>query len=56
MEREAEGVAFCEEVGEAVNVGGNVVWSLGGEVREELLEGSGEDEGFGVVGRDEGVG
>ncbi len=50
MEGEPERVAFGEEVGEPVDVRGDVLWFLGGEVREELLEGSGEDEGFAGVG------
>lgn len=35
MEGEAEGVAFCEEVGARVQVGGYVVGGLGGEEGEE---------------------
>jgi hypothetical protein len=50
MEGEAEGVAFGEEVGEPVDVGGYVVRFLGCQVGKEGLQGFGEDEGFGVGG------
>lgn len=56
MEGEAEGVAFGEEVGEAVDVGGYIVWFLGGEAGKELLERFGEDEGFGGLEGDRGGG
>lgn len=54
VEGEAEDVAFGEQVGEAVNVGGDVVWFLGGQVGEELLDGSGKDKGFGGGAEGEG--
>jgi len=47
VEGEAEGVAGGEEVGEPVDVRGDVVGFLCGEVWEESLHGLGEDEGFG---------
>ncbi len=46
VEGQAQRVAFREEVGEAVDVGGDVVGSLRGQVEEQLLEGFGEDERF----------
>jgi hypothetical protein len=42
VEGQAEGVACCEEIGEAVDVGGYVVRRLGVEGWEEGLEGFGE--------------
>jgi hypothetical protein len=45
VEREADCVAGCEEVREAVDVGGDVMWFLGLEEWEEGLEGFREDEG-----------
>jgi hypothetical protein len=46
VEGEAEGVAGGQEVGEAVDVGGDVVGFLRGQVWEEGLYGLGEDERF----------
>jgi hypothetical protein len=39
VEREADCVAGCEEVGKPVDVGGDVVWFLSLEEWEEDLEG-----------------
>lgn len=51
MEGQADEVAGREEVGEAVDVGGDVVGALGVQGWEEGLDGFGEDEGLGGRGR-----
>ena len=47
MEREAECVACCEEVGTGVDVNGYVVLWLGAQKGKEGVEGGGEEDRFG---------